>query len=71
MEKEIENMISKVLHSSNINQFREKIRRLEKELIQSLGKKELNLFLEYERLINEELYAIILEVIRLKKDDLE
>jgi len=71
MEKEMENMVSNVLRSSNIKRYREKIRRLEKELTQSLNKKELALFLEYERLVNEELYEIILEIIRMKEDNLE
>jgi len=69
--KEIENMVSDVLQSTNIKRHREKIRRLEKELTQSLNKKELDLFLEYERLVNEELYEIILEIIRMKEDNLE
>ena len=71
MEKEMENMVSNVLRSSNIKRYREKIRRLEKELTQSLNKKELDLFLEYERLVNEELYEIILEIIRMKEDNSE
>ena len=71
MEKEIDDMISKVLQCSNIKGYREKIRRLENELIRSFDKKELDLFLEYERLVNEELYEIILEIIRMKEDNLE
>ena len=68
--KEIEDMVSSVLRSANIKRYREKIRRLEKELIQSFNKKESELFFEYERLVNEELYEIILEIIRMKEDDL-
>lgn len=71
MEKEIDDMLSKVLQCSNIKRYREKIRRLENELIRSFDKKELDLFLEYEKLLNEELYEIILEIIRMKEDDLE
>ena len=71
MENEFESMVSNVLHCSNIKRYREKIRRLEKELTQSLNQKELDLFLEYERLVNEELYEIISEVIRRKEVDSE
>ena len=71
MGKEIDSMVSKVLQSSNVKRYREKIRRLENELTHSLTKKDLDLFLEYEKLINEELYEIILEIIRMKADDLE
>jgi len=68
--KEIEDMVSKVLQNTNIKRYREKIRRLEQELVQSFSPKELELFLEYEKLVNEELYEIIFEIIRMKEDDL-
>jgi len=71
MKKEIENMVSSILHSTNIKRYRKKIRRLERELTQSFNEKELQLFLEYEQLVNEELYEIVLEIIRMKEDDLE
>ena len=71
MGKKIDGMVSKVLQSSNVKRYREKIRKLENELTHSLNKKELALFLEYEKIVNEELYEIMLEIIRMKEVDLE
>ncbi|MBP3285021.1 MAG: hypothetical protein J6M02_05935 [Clostridia bacterium] len=70
MREEIESMVSRILRSSNVKRYRDKIRRLENELTQSLNKRELRIFLEYERLVNEELYEIILMIIQMKEDDL-
>ena len=71
MGKEIDSMVSEILQSSNVKRYREKIRRLEEEFTQSLNKKELDLFLEYEKLVNEELYEIILAIIQMKEADSE
>jgi len=71
MGKKIDGMVSKVLQSSNVKRYREKIRKLENELTHSLNKKELALFLEYEKIVNEELYEIILEIIQMKEDNSE
>lgn len=67
MSKRTDIMLSKVLQSSNVKSYREKIRRLENELIHSLDKKELDLFLEYEKLVNEELYEIVSVIIQMKE----
>lgn len=71
MSKEIDDVVSEILQSSNVKKCREEIRKIEKELMQSFPAEKLNLFLEYERLINEELYEIILALIQMKEVDLE
>lgn len=71
MSKEIDDVVSEILQSSNVKKCREEIRKIEKELMQSFSAEELKLFLEYERLINEELYEIILALIQMKEADLE
>ena len=71
MKRETEDIMHDILQNSNIKGCREKIRRLEEQLIQSFNKKELELFLEYERLVNEELYEIMLELLRMREENLE
>lgn len=71
MSKEIDDVVSEILQSSNVKKCREEIRKIEKELMQSFPAEKLNLFLEYERLINEELYEIIFALIQMKEADLE